>query len=69
MIIKSTFSGCGFSLQKITSDRFTGRCSAWYDNNGKMIDCEWIRRDGVARLIRKGTPMYRYLESLGPIWK
>jgi hypothetical protein len=59
----------GFALHGITSPKFTGKCSAWYWSNGKMHGCEWIRRDGQSRLIPMLTPMYRYLESLGPIWK
>jgi hypothetical protein len=58
----------GFALHKITSTYFTGRCSAYYWSNGKMHDCEWIRRDGQHRRIPITSPMYRYLESLGPIW-
>jgi len=73
-IQKVTFEGGvfptkSFALHKITSPYFTGKCSAWYDAKGKLQDCEWIRRDGVHRIIPVGTPMYRYLESLGPIWK
>jgi len=59
----------GFALHEITSPKFTGRCSAWYSCAGKLQDCEWVRRDGVQRMIPVGTPMYRYLESLGLIWK
>jgi hypothetical protein len=58
----------GFALHKITSPYFTGRCSAYYWSNGKMHDCEWIRRDGQHRRIPITSPMYRYLESLGPVW-
>jgi hypothetical protein len=72
-IQKLTFSGeifplGSFVLYQITGD-FSGHCSAWYDSDGKMTDCEWIRKDGTRRLIPLGTPMYRYLESLGPVWK
>jgi hypothetical protein len=63
------FPPLGFILHKVTSPQFTGKCSAWFDADGKLTDCEWIRRDGVHRIIPVGTPMYRYLESLGPIWK
>jgi ribosomal protein L36 len=72
-IQKVTFPAGGilgrFALHKVTSPYFTGHCSAWFDAKGKLQDCEWIRRDGVHRIIPVGTPMYRYLESLGPIWK
>jgi hypothetical protein len=73
-IQKVTFEGGvfptkSFALHKVTSPYFTGHCSAWYSCAGKLQDCEWIRRDGVHRMIPIGTPMYRYLESLGPIWK
>ena len=72
-IQKVTFNGGAFQpnsfvLHQITG-KFTGHCSAWYSADGKLEDCEWIRRDGVHRMIPLGTPMYRYLESLGPIWK
>jgi hypothetical protein len=63
------FPPLGFVLHKITSSQFTGKCSAWFDAAGKLTDCEWIRRDGVSRPIREGSPMFLYLESLGPIWK
>jgi hypothetical protein len=62
------FFAKSFALHKITG-KFSGHCSAWFTSEGKMYDCEWIRRDGVHRRIPLGTPMYRYLESLGPIWK
>jgi hypothetical protein len=73
-IQKVTFNGGifakgSFALHKITSPYFTGKCSAWYFADGSLQDCEWIRVDGVHRMIPLGTPMYRYLESLGPIWK
>ena len=63
------FAKGSFALHKVTSPYFTGHCSAWFSPQGKLEDCEWIRRDGVRRIIPLGTPMYRYLESLGPIWK
>ena len=81
MIQKVTFpQGGSFALHKITGKlgfelgfaprpRFSGYCSAWFTSEGKMYDCEWIRRDGVHRSIPIGSPMYRFLESLGPIWK
>ena len=62
------FSPGSFALHKITG-KFSGKCSAWFTSEGKMYDCEWIRKDGVHRRIPIGTPMYRLLESLGPIWK
>ena len=62
------FSRGGFALHKVTG-KFSGHCSAWFSPQGKLEDCEWIRVDGVHRRIPLGTPMYRYLESLGPIWK
>ena len=62
------FAKGSFALHKITG-KFSGHCSAWYSADGKLEDCEWIRRDGVRRIIPLGTPMYRFLESLGPIWK
>jgi hypothetical protein len=62
------FSRGGFALHKITG-KFSGKCSAWFSPDGKLEDCEWIRRDGVYRSIPPHTPMFRYLESLGPIWK
>jgi hypothetical protein len=71
-IQKVTFPAGGilgrFALHKVTG-KFSGHCSAWFTGEGKIYDCEWIRRDGVHRIIPVGTPMYRYLESLGPIWK
>jgi hypothetical protein len=62
------FSRGGFALHKITG-KFSGHCSAWFSPQGKLEDCEWIRRDGVSRPIREGSPMFLYLESLGTIWK
>ena len=62
------FSPGSFVLHKITG-KFSGKCSAWFDSEGKMTDCELIRKDGTRRLIPLGTPIYRFLESLGPIWK
>ena len=72
-IQKVTFNGgCfqpnSFALHQITG-KFSGHCSAWYFADGTLTDSEWIRKDGTRRLIPLGTPMYRYLESLGPIWK
>jgi hypothetical protein len=58
----------GFVLHKITSPKFTGKCSAWYQADGTLDDCEWIRRDGTRRLIPPNSPMRRHLESLGLIW-
>lgn len=73
MIQKVTFPGGAFfaksfALHKVTG-KFSGHCSAFFTSDGKMYDCEWIRVDGVHRRIPIGTPMYRLLESLGPIWK
>jgi hypothetical protein len=73
MIQKVTFPGGvffakSFALHKVTG-KFSGHCSAWFTSDGKMYDCEWIRLDGVHRRIPIGTPMYKFLESLGPIWK
>lgn len=62
------FEPNSFVLHKITG-KFSGHCSAWYSADGKLEECYWIRRDGQSRLIPIGTPMYRFLESLGPIWK
>jgi hypothetical protein len=62
------FSRGGFALHKIKG-KFSGHCSAWFSPQGKLEDCEWIRRDGVYRSIPPHSPMFRYLESLGPIWK
>lgn len=72
-IEKLTFSGeifplGSFVLYQITGD-FEGYCSAWYSDDGILTDSEWIRKDGNRRLIPLGSPMYLYLESLGPIWK
>ena len=73
MIQKVTFNGGifsrgGFALHKVTG-KFSGHCSAWYSAAGKLEDCEWIRRDGIHRMIPIGSPMFRFLESLGPVWK
>lgn len=59
----------GFVLHNITSPQFTGRCSAWYFPDGTLDDCEWIRRDGTHRIIPQRTPMRKYLELVGQIWK
>lgn len=72
-IQKQTFDGGifepgSFVLHKITG-KFSGKCSAWFLPDGTITDAEWIRRDGQTRNIPRNSPMFRYCESLGPIWK
>jgi hypothetical protein len=59
----------GFVLHKITG-YWSGRCSAWYDANGTLLDAEqhagtWTEQ---TRPVKRGGPMWRELSRLGPVY-
>ncbi len=55
----------GFALHNITGN-YSGKCSAWYDKEGKMLDCEQVLpKTFICRGIKKNGPMWNYLASIG----
>lgn len=62
----SRFSNGGFVLHKIN---FNGQYySAWYDNDGEMIDCERTTHGRCASIPPRCTVIRKYLNKLGKIW-
>jgi hypothetical protein len=61
----------GFILHNVAlASKWSGRCSAWYDANGKLLDAEqyvgtWTKR---TRPVKVGGPMWRELSRLGPVY-
>lgn len=64
MIQYGKFSNGGYYLHKVT-DYWTGRCSAWFDAGGQLLDAEHITRGGVSRGVRRGSPMWLRLGVIG----
>jgi hypothetical protein len=58
------FMNGGFVLHGITGD-FKGRVSAWYDKEGKLIDCEQYPSIANVRSIKRNGPMWQLCEKLG----
>jgi hypothetical protein len=66
---KTSFEGGGFVLHHITVD-FKGRCSAWYDKEGILLDCQIIRdRELEGRPVKYGGKIHKRLVLLGKVWK
>jgi hypothetical protein len=63
------FAAGEFVLRDITSQCWTGKCSAWYWPDGTLHDAEWIRRDGQRRNVPRYKAMWREMERLGKVWK
>lgn len=62
----------GFSIHKITpaTGGFTsGKASAYFDKDGKLIDVELFDRLGRSRTVKHGGPVWRTIARLGPIYK
>ena len=64
----------GFALHKVTPPTFKGRCSAWFDADGNLLDAEQIipRSDGneTERSVKRGGPIWEYLQGVGrKVWR
>ena len=62
---KAIFPNGGFVLHKITGD-FSGKCSAWYDKTGKLVDAEQILDTGIIKKIKPNAAMWTHCAQLGP---
>jgi hypothetical protein len=59
------FTNGGYYLHKITGD-WKGRCSAWFDRDGKLLDAAQILRPfGAERPVKRGGPMWQELQRIG----
>jgi hypothetical protein len=65
MIQKAIFPDGGFVRHKITGD-FSGKCSAWYDKTGKLIDAEQILNTGIIKKIKPKAAIWNHCAELGP---
>jgi hypothetical protein len=66
---KTSFECGGFVLHRITGD-FKGRCSAWYDKEGNLLDCCIIRpKELEGRTVKHGGKIHQRLIMLGKVWK
>lgn len=67
MIQVNKFEGGGFVIHKIVGN-YKGRMSAWFDENGKLVDAEQIIPTplGVkAQPVKKGGPMWKLAQEIG----
>jgi hypothetical protein len=66
----SYFPCGGFVLHKITGD-FSGKCSAWFNNKGDILEVEQIIpfKGGITRPVKKNGPIWKYCKRLGSICK
>lgn len=69
MIQKATFSDGGFILHKIKLACVKGKCSAWYDSNGVLIDAERITSRDISFPVKRNGPIWSELENIGKIYK
>lgn len=58
-MIRFAFTGGGYVLHK-----FKG-CSAWFDPAGALIDAERIDTQGRSYSVRKNSPKWQELETVG----
>lgn len=65
MIQRSVFSTGGFVLHKIKGRTAKTKYSAWYDEKGKLLDCERIT-NGVSYPVSLGVR--GELARLGPVY-
>lgn len=67
MIQVNKFQGGGFVIHKIVGS-FKGRMSAWFDENGKLIDAEQLYLTPMgfkARPVKKDGPMWKFAQEVG----
>ena len=62
------FEGGGFVLHKITDPKMTGRLSAWFDKDDKLIDCEAIYANGRPRTVKPGEFAWSIAEKAGRVY-
>lgn len=59
------FTNGGYCLHKIEG-YWKGRASAWYDREGRLLDCEQVLAPfGTSRRVKQGGPMWRALQAIG----
>lgn len=61
------FHSGGYVLHKITG-YWSGRCSAWFDKEGKLLAAEQFRGD-IAYPVKVGGPMWNELRRIGQRYK
>ena len=57
-------NGPGFVLHKVHGD-WEGRCSAWYDKNGNIVDAEQIINVHDIRLVKTNGRIWNELQKIG----
>lgn len=63
------FNDGGFVIHKI-SGPFTGRVSAWFDRDGRVLDAEQMIGFGVgSRPVKANGPIWRHLQIIGRVWR
>ena len=59
------FHDGGFVLHKVTSAPCEGRCSAWFDAKGGMLDAEQFDSRDRARPVKRNGPVWQHLQIVG----
>lgn len=67
---KCNFSNGGYVLHKINLPAFeSNRYSAWFDESGKMLDCERIDSLERSREVQRDSKAWQMLETIGQRYK
>ena len=57
-----TYSNGGGVIHGITG-KFKGKCSAYFDKNGNLVDAGQITDRGYARGVKENGPIWKMLEA------
>lgn len=69
-ITKQVFQSTGgFVLHKVRLEGVASKLSAWYDKDGKLLDCCYINAVGNHLHVNRRSPMRRALERLGVVYR
>lgn len=68
MIQAFTFETGGFVLHRIPTNN-NGRCSAWFDRDGVVLDAERIDAKGRSMPVKKDGPLWDTIKMYGAIYK
>ena len=61
----SRFTTGGFVIHKMLLQNYKGRFSAWYDEEGKLLDAEQLFDHMHERSVVKGGPIWQRLQEVG----
>ena len=68
MITTRFFDNNHFILHGVTG-KFKGKCTAWYNDNGELLDCEQYPSPGTCKHIKTAGPMWNELNKIGKLYK